>query len=295
MKNFQKIFSTYYQNIARISFYLSIVLILSIFGCASSPKFPSITESQQKIKILTPKLDSLDRLISAKVPQSPAGFDIFTRFKREAMNRILSAFAQNRTDDITIDFLPTRPLWKEDKSVLGMTYSNYVDVESGTIAVNLKSFRFDKFDANGADASIELEGTGNIGVSGKYTGIPASATPNVQFYLFDQVHFDIFPTDSDYVILKPQPKMITLKTKISISLLKLELPYYREIPLQVADLIKPVSIPAALTSDVQFPVPASKFGGQKYEFAPRKVKFSKTAVSINNDALEFKANVNFVK
>jgi len=273
----------------------ALFLLLFIGACGSSVKLPSKEESDKKIAVLKPELDSLINLIDQRTIQLPKGHDLISRTRMEAINTLLSKITERSLTDIRCDFFATRPLWKEDKSVLGISYTNYVDIDTGSLDIDLKKFRFNGSAKNIIDAEVEIEGSGSIRVSGKYTGISANATPQIHFYLNEPIQFKISAADSDYIQLSPVPKILTLKTKVSISLLGLNLPYYKEIPLQAVDIIKPVKVPSAIKSEIVFPIPASEYSGEKMKFVKRFLRFTKSSVGANDNVLEYRSNIQFEK
>ncbi len=280
----------------------SIVFILYVLffeliasGCGSSIQLPSKAESEEKIAALKPVTDSLDAAISALTMNLPRGYDIVSRTRISAINMLLNWVATADVRDIQVDFLQTRPLWKEEKSLFGMQYTNYVDIDTGSLSIDLKKFRFVDFTSNVVNAEVEIEGRGAIGVSGKYLGVPATASPQVHFYLNEQLQFTISTADSDYIRLTPLPKTVLLKTKITIAMLGWNIPYYREIPLHAEDLVRPVLIPSALRSEIVFPIPASQYGQQRIEYVRRFLTFTKTTVNANDNILEYRGNIDFTK
>jgi len=291
--------STYFGTLvnpsARVLYSLLWIVSLFISGCGSSLDIPSTEESQQNIARYKPQLDVLDKTITGQTAVLPKGHDLISQTRISAVNTLLSRVVNRSLSDIHIDFLATRPLWKEEKSLLGIGYTNYVDVDTGKLDIDLKKFYFRDLTNNIVNAGIEIEGTGNLTVSGKYTGVSATSSPQVHFYLDEQIQFAVSAADSDYIRLNPVAKTVLLKTKITIKLLGWNIPYYREIPLQIADLIKPVMIPSALRSEIVFPVPASQYGSQRLEFVKRSLRFSRSAVRADNNVLEYRSNIDFEK
>ncbi len=271
------------------------LIVIFFAGCSSSANIPSIEESQSTIAQLKQELDTLDSRISVFAAPLPKGHDLISQTRSSAINTLLSRVANRSLSDIHIDFLATRPLWKEDKSILGIGYTNYVDIDSGKLDIDLKNFSFTSFTNNVVDAVMEIEGTGTIKASGKYTGVTAGVSPQIHFYLNEQIQFVVSAADSDYLQLNPVPKTVMLKTKVTITLLGLNLPYYTEIPLQATDLIKPVLIPSALRSEIVFPIPASQYGLERLSFVKRYLRFSKSSVRANNNILEYRSNIDFEK
>ncbi len=269
--------------------------LIAFAGCGSSITIPSQEESQEKITVIKPQLDSLVAIIDQQIAILPGGHDLISRTKVSAINMLLTRIANRTLSDIHIDFLPSRPLWKEDKAVFGIGYTNFVDVDTGAFNIDLKRFLFTSFSKNIINAQIEIEGTGSIGVSGQYTGVSASSTPQVHFYLDEEIQFSVSAADSDYIKLVPIPKTVMLKSKITISLLGWNIPYYKEIPLQATDLIKPVLIPSALRSEIVFPLPAAQYGSERLEFVKRYLRFSRSSVRANDNGLEYRSNIDFDK
>jgi len=276
----------------RIFIFCSLVVLI---GCGSSVTIPSEEESLQKITAIKPQLDSLAATIDRQITALPGGHDLISRTKVSAINMLLARVANRTLADIHIDFLPTRPLWKEDKSVFGIGYTNFVDIDSGAFNIDLKKFQFTSFSNNIINAQIEIEGTGSIGVSGKYSGVSAHSIPRVHFYLDEEIQFTVSTADSDYIRLMPISKTVMLKSKITIALLGWNIPYYKEIPLQATDLIKPVLIPSALRSEIVFPLPAAQYGSERLEFVKRYLRFSKSSVRANDNGLEYRSNIDFEK
>ncbi|MFA5834376.1 MAG: hypothetical protein WDA22_12945 [Bacteroidota bacterium] len=274
------------------SFFL---LSLFVMGCGSSMDIPSKEESQANIAQYKLQLDTLDAVITEKTAGLPKGHDLISRTRSLAINTLLARVVNRSLADIHIDFLATRPLWKEEKSVMGIGYTNYVDVDTGKLDIDLKKFSFSNFTNNIINAEIEIEGTGTVKVSGTYTGVSTSSSPQIHFYLDEQIQFVVTTADSDFIRLNPVPKTVLLKTKITINLLGWNIPYYKEIPLQTTDLVKPVFIPSALRSEIVFPIPASQYGDQRLEFVKRYLRFNKSAVRANDNVLEYRSNIDFEK
>ncbi|NUN68124.1 MAG: hypothetical protein HUU02_00255 [Bacteroidetes bacterium] len=276
--------------------YLATALALIILtGCGSSINTPSVKDSQALINAVKPQLDRLDSIVNAQTRKLPRGHDLITSTRTSGVNRLLTAVAERTAKDIHVDFLATRPLWKEEKSVLGIGYTNAVNVDTGTLDIDLKKFLFTEIVNNTIYAQIEIEGTGALKASGSYAGVSARIAPQVHFYLDEQVFFTVAAADSDFIRLNPVPKTVKLKTKITIDLLGWQVPYYKEIPLLTTDLIKPVLIPSAVTSEIVFPVPAAQYGADRMAFVKRYLRFSRSTVNTTANAVEYRSNIDFIK
>jgi hypothetical protein len=272
------------------------VFTIAVLICSCrSIDFPSVEESQRSIDINKRKIDSLNTIVESRKPNFSVGSDLTIRVSLSALNKIVEPIANSREEDVAISFHETKPLFKEDKSIFGIAYTNYLNVESGNISANLKKFRFDRFEQNKIDAIIELEGKGNIAVSGRYMGVPASSTPLIELYLYEPVSFGMIPTGNGSLQLKPIPKKLILKTKTSIKLLEWYVPWYQEIPLELTDLIQPVTLPLGFKTEVGFPLPSSKNSNAKIEYVPYLINLSDTQLNLINNKIEFKTNIDFVK
>jgi hypothetical protein len=277
---------------------IKVILIFSAFLIAiscSSVNLPKVEDSEKKIQELNLKLDGLEKDIKSKNIVLPAGNDLILKVSGTSLNRVLEKFSNQRNDDIILDFWKTPSIYKEDVNILGIKYTNYVDIDGGKISLDLKKLRFDNLHNNRIDGVLEIEGRGDVSVSGKYTGIPASATPNLQLSLNDVVSFDVSSSPKGELILKAIPKTINLKTRTAIKLLKWDLPWNQDIPLELSQIIQPLTIPLALESEIQFPLPAQKFGNNKLEYAPYKLKLIGSKITTSNNKLDYRTNIDFIK
>jgi hypothetical protein len=274
---------------------LAAAAMIFLASCGSGSGIPSKEESRRTIAQLKQELDTLDANFLPVAAALPKGSDLISHTRSSAINILLARVASRTPADIQINFLATRPLWKEDRSVLGIGYTNFVDIDTGSLTIDLKTFTFNNFSNNIVDASIEIEGTGSIKASGKYIGVAAGVSPQIHFYLNEQIQFVVTAADSDYIRLNPVPKTVLLKTKVTITMLGLNLPYYTEIPLQTVELIKPVMIPSAVRSEIVFPIPAAQYGSERLNFVKRYLRFTRSAVRANNNILEYRSNIDFEK
>jgi hypothetical protein len=275
--------------------YALLILMIFIFISCKSVDYPKIEESQAKIDKYNPLILSLDSSIRQKKMFAIPTKDLQLKINLSTLNKILQPLASNRTDDINLIFLSTKQFISENKSTLGINYTNFLNIDSGFVSLDLKSLKFDKLINNKLYANIEIEGKGNLRISGKYLGIGSNVLSNVQLYLNEPIIFDINTTNNGYVELKPLPKKLTLKTKFGVNLLGWSLPWYQEIPLELTDMVKPIRIPVSLKTDIQFPIPAQKFSENKLEFAPFQVDFTKSEFNGDANKIDYKTNLEFIR
>lgn len=274
---------------------ISLLSLIFFLNACSSLDMPSIEESQAIIKSNEEKIEANTKIIKSKSAFLQKGNDLICNVKIDMLNKLIGKIANFRDNDISIYFRPKKDFIKEDKKVLGIEYSNYLALDTGKIDLNIKKLQFESQSGNKLTAIIELEGKGNINVSGKYTGIPASAKPEVYLYLNDKIVFNIETAESGIVVLKPEPKKLNLKTKISIKLLEWSIPYNQEIPLETVDLIKPIKIPIALSKEIPFPIPAQQNSGSKLEFVAYMIDLSQAQISIKNNTIDYRSHFDIRK
>ena len=275
--------------------YFILFILLFIVGCSSSRTISTLAQYEKTINELNLKTDLLGLLISSYINKLPTGSDVISKTKLSAVNKLLDSITFLSVKDVEFNFLQTKPLWTETNSILGLTYTNFVDIDTGKITIDLKKFRIISKSNNILTAEIELEGSGEIKVSGKYTGIISSASPKLHFYLKDELPLNIMPGDSDYIVLTPMPKDIILKAKVSIDLYKWNIPFYKEIKLISTDLIKPILVPSAINSEILFPIPSPLYGKKQIEFIKYQLYFSKISVSLINNTIEYRSDISFNK
>ncbi|PLX32909.1 MAG: hypothetical protein C0600_01380 [Ignavibacteria bacterium] len=220
--------------------------------------------------------------------------DISTAIKLSVLNTVLGALASQRSDDLIVVFPPTRPLLEERKSVLGIRYTNRLDIDTGTVRLNLRRASIVSQRSDALNIALELEGEGKIAVSGRYTGIPASSQPRVELVLRDTIAFRLRAgTRPGTIALYPQRRSVFLTATLHVSLLGWEIPWEERIPLQVEELISPVEIPALISTSIRIPMPARSFSDTRYEFVDTPVSLSNTGTLITPDAIRFDADVTF--
>ncbi|MDH7516241.1 MAG: hypothetical protein QHI48_10255 [Bacteroidota bacterium] len=262
----------------------------ALLSLACSPSLPTIEESSADIAAHRARIDSIETALhrSASVPRP--GKDIRIRVSAAMLNEIFSAFAGSRTDDLRIALFPTRPLVKEERSILGIPYTNYLDIDSGNVVVNLSHLRIERIRAGRVEASLRLEGIGRIGVSGKYTGVPAGAAPDLTVSLEEKVAFTVRATDSGTVLLVPVPQVVTIRARFSVKLLEWNVPWSKDIPVQLTDLVRPIELPIALRTDIPIPIPPDRPEG---ETAFRKVRlhFVEPSLKVDEEAITFSASL----
>ncbi|MCX7735938.1 MAG: hypothetical protein N2319_04435 [Candidatus Kapabacteria bacterium] len=272
--------------------FIFISIIITLFGCKSID-LPTIEQSQKLIDFYQPQINLADRNIDDRTKNLPSGNDFILRLSVNPLNTILKALSNRREDDIKIIFRQSKNVVKEDKSVLGINYTNYINIDTGSFSVNIKAINFSKFDKNIIEGKIEIEGKGAISASGKYIGVPASISPEVQIYLNEPVSFNLEGTDSGYIVLKPRPAKLTLKTKFFFKLLEWKIPWGYDSQLEFADIMKPMAVPIAINTEVQFPKPSKKAGSNQMEQVPYEIQLKNTRLTTIDSKLEFRSDAVF--
>ncbi len=271
-------------------FFLSVFSI--ICGGCSSIDLPSIEESDLKIRTFKPAIEAVDKNINMIGEKLLLDHDVVMRTRMSAFNSILSALVNHRTDDVQIVFNGNKPWIEEDENILGIRYKNYLNIDGGEINLNLTDFHFNSFTQNKLSANLRIEGIGKISISGKYTGIPASASPDVNLDLNETVEFTINTTDSGSIILKPVPKMINLHIKFYINLLAWKIPWNETQQFALESLIKPMTIPTNIKSSIQFPL-LSQSPKEKYQFESKPLFMWNTIVTTSQNVLDWRSDIAF--
>lgn len=275
-------------------FFVCLFFVFYLISC-SSIDLPKVKQSEEAITNYKLKLDESEGIISSKMPALQSGKDAIVNISLAPLNRMMQILANNRADDINLYFGYSPNIMKEDKNILGLNHTNYVNVDSGMVILNLKSLKINTFENGKLSGNIEIEGSGKIAVNGKYAGIPARVSPDVQLYLNEPLVFDISVNESGNLTLKPRPKKLMLKTKISIKLLQWNVPWYQEIPLEISEILKPISFPIAMKPEIMFPKPADKSGEQKMQNEPYILEFTGSSVIGLQSKLQYRTNINFIK
>ncbi len=273
---------------------LSNLFIFILFACKSID-LPTIDQSQKLIDFYQPQINLANRNIDDKTKNFPAGSDFILRLSINPLNTILKALSNRRENDIKIIFKQSKNVIKEDKSILGINYTNFINIDTGTFSVDIKAINFSKLDKNIIEGRIEIEGKGAISASGKYIGVPASISPEVQIYLNEPVSFNLEATDSGYIVLKPRPAKLTLKTKFFFKLLEWKIPWGHEAQLEFTEIMKPMAVPIAVNTEIQFPKPTKKASSNEMEQIPYEVQLNNTRLTTINSKLEFRSDATFKK
>ncbi|GEM_PF-875041 len=263
-------------------------------GCASV-ELPTLEESAASINRSEARIDSAETVLRGARGMPSVSRELTMRVRTAFFNKILGALAGTRSDDARITFLPTRPLMKEDKSVLGIRYTNHLDIDSGSLVMNLVRLQVESARAGRIEAALRIEGRGKIRASGRYTGLPASAEPEIDLLLDEKIAFDIRSTDTGTVVLSPLPKTVMLQTRFTVRLLEWGIPWKQDIPLQAAELLPPLTLPIAGQTEIPFPLPSEKSTDGNMEYQPHVTIFRNPSVSADKNVMEFGADIDFRK
>ncbi|MCX6153124.1 MAG: hypothetical protein NT007_03075 [Candidatus Kapabacteria bacterium] len=271
---------------------LYIIFSFFILSC-SSIELPSIEKSTESQKAYKAKFDDISLKIDQISNFPKIETDILLKLKQEPINKLLNLLAYNRIDDINLYFTPTKSFIEEKKSTLGISYTNYLNIDTGFVSINLKSLKFNSISANKIDALIELEGKGIISISGKYFGIPAAVKSDVTMYLIEPITFELNIGNPGFAVLKPIPKQIKLKTKFEIKLLEWKIPWYQEIPLELVQVVQPINFPLSINSEIQFPLPTDQSGAGQIQMVPYLLLLSKTKINGEANKISYQCNMDF--
>lgn len=279
-------------------FYLYLVMMIIISACKSID-LPTAEESRMKHSIAERKTDSVSMIIRDKVPLSQrnqtSSDDIALDADIKFINKLTSSIANQRLDDLKLNFFRKQYFMKEDMNVLGINYTNHLDIDTGFVSLNFKKFNLTSMSSDKINAIIEIEGKGFIKVSGKHTGIPASVSPDVVVYLYEPVVFSMKTNQKGNVLIVPDKKTLLMKTKFYVSLLEWKVPFYQEIKLELADILQPMELPMTMSSEISLPMPAQKFGKDNIQFGVFEMLLMNQKISSDKNKLLYKSDMNLRK
>ncbi|MGB5072844.1 MAG: hypothetical protein WBQ23_01800 [Bacteroidota bacterium] len=261
-------------------------------SACSSIDLPTVEESNARIQRLKSDLAMAERpLLAYEQQRFKLKRDMSTTIDPSMLNRILSGVAGSRSDDMRIDFPATRPLIEERTTVFGISYANRLDIDSGTVTLNLKKAAITGVRKGALRVFLELEGEGRIAVSGKYTGIPASASPRIELALRDTVTFYIKTGKDGALTLTPAKQKIILTATFHVNLLGWEIPWSEDTPLQLNEIVAPVTIPGMLSGAIRLPAPAKEFSRGRMEFVTVPIEIVRPEAGIEEGKIVLEADV----
>jgi hypothetical protein len=270
---------------------LILIFPIVLFAACSSMDLPTVEESTKRIASLRSTLSDAERPLQILQQQYRTQRDLGMTLRLSAVNRISKALVQQRTDDLVITFLATRPLLEERKSVLGITYTNRLDIDSGRVVLDLRRFEFLDSRRRGLEAVLALEGEGRLHVSGRYTGVPGSVSPKIQLNVRDTVRFTISAGDNGSFVLTPVKKRVMLRAVFRINLLGWEAPWSEDIPLEVEKLLPVLTIPSFFDAAMKFPVPSSEYSVKNYQFESVPMKLRESVIDVRDGRMMYRADV----
>ena len=262
-----------------------LLLVSVLLSACSSIDLPTVEESQRRIAQRSRDIAAAETPLDAYARRFESGSDGVVTLRTEVVNRLFGTLASSRSDDVRVSFPPTRPLLQERKSIFGIQYTNRLDIDSGTVQLNLRRAELLPARGNVLRLLLEMEGAGRIAVSGKYTGIGATSSPRIQLSMRDTVSFAVEAGKDGGLMLIPQRGDLLLEATLHVNLLGWEVPWREDIPLRVEDLLTPIALPALFTSEIKIPVPADTYGDRNYKFAAHPVEFRDTRILLRGEQL----------
>ena len=269
-------------------------MLFLLISC-SSIDLPDSEETKQKINGIDAKLSLIDKNIDKSISSSKQANDIVLTIKKNMLNKIFKSMAYDKSRDVIFKFLATKPFLKEDKNVLGIEYTNYINIDSGFVNLNLKKFIFNSMQNNLINATIELEGKGFIALTGKNTGISASVESDVSLYLNDEVSIKLLKKKNGKVNFAPVEKPLILKTKFSINIAGWKIPWKEEIEMDLSDILNEIELPINFTSDVELPFPEYKSNRMDIKYKKYKVVLKNVNPEAKKDQVVLKSDIDLIR
>lgn len=265
-----------------------------LFTACSATDVPETAASEAVIEQLAPKLSLMEAVISQMDRPATPQRDLTIGVRTEALNEILAAVSGNRSDDIRLRFLYSPRIVEERKTALGLPYTNFITIDSGSATINLRRMSLTTPKKNVLSMGLEADGSGKLAVTGKYTAITASASPVLRASLNDSVRF-VFRRDSlNQLTFVPQRGFVNLRASVGIELLGWEVPYSKTIPLETKRIIPALNVPVSISSRVQMLVPNRTFG-DKFVNETSPVSIEKLTTLIENGWIQIGMDITVVQ
>ncbi len=267
--------------------------VVLLLAACSSIDLPTVEESTARIQRLNADLATAERPLRVFEERYTQQRDMRTAIDPRMINRVLGALAGQRSDDMRIGFPATRPLLEEKKSILGITYSNRLDIDSGLVTLNLRQAVITGLRKGALRVFLDLDGEGRIAVSGKYTGIPGSASPRIELSLRDTVTFSLKTDAHGELLLTPATRNVALSATFHVNLLGWEIPWNERIPLKLDEIIPAVRMPGMLHGNIKLPAPAREYRTGRYEFVTIPVEVRKPVAAIEEGKIVLDADIEY--
>lgn len=271
------------------------ILLAVLISACSSIDLPTEKESEAKIRRLRAEIARAEQPLHIYEQRFHGKRDAVSVLRTGVVNRIFGAVASQRSDDLIIGFPPTRPLLSERKSVLGIRYTNHLDIDSGLVTLNLRRAALVSTRGNELRVLLEIEGAGRISVSGRYTGIPASSSPRIALSLLDTISMDLTAGKDGTLMLVPRPGEVMLHATLYVKLAGWEIPWNEDIPLRIDELFAPVSLPALISTSIKLPVPAREYSGESYEFIDVPIRLRDPVLLLEGDRIRYAFDCEFAQ
>ncbi len=273
----------------------NLISIAFLAVACKSIDLPTIEQSENLINQYKSSFEMAEKAIISKQYKIPVGNDLIFRTQHYALNKIFNTIANHHTEDVYIHFENSPNFFSEKKTVVGISYTNSINTDSGLIKMDIKKFNLNRIHNNTIDCDISISGTGKISISGVYTGVKARATPEIELTLDENLAFEIIPGMNDQIVLTPKPKLLNMKTKFTINLLSWKLPYSKNFAFQTKDLLKPIALPLIFTTEFNLP-PISQ--SNKTSNSPAKtyrIRMNNSKINAQNNTIEYRADIKLDK
>ena len=271
------------------------ILLSVLLSACSSIDLPSEEESEAKIRRLRAEIARAEQPLHIYEQRFHGSRDAVSTLRTDVVNRIFGAIASQRSDDLIIGFPPTRPLLSERKSVLGIRYTNHIDIDSGMVTLNLRRAELVSTRGNALRVLLEIEGAGRISVSGRYTGISAGSSPRIALSLRDTVSMDLRAGKNGALTLVPRSGEVMLHATLYVKLAGWEIPWNEDIPLRIDELLAPVPLPALISTSIKLPVPAREYSDESYEFIDVPIRLSDPVLFLEGERIRYAFDCEFAQ
>ncbi len=265
--------------------YIIIAATILLFGCASYD-LPTVESSKRTIEAVKPELAANELFIKARRLRAPTDKNLALVLKKSAVNKLLQKLTERTDADLKIFFPTTKPLVKKEKSVFGIKYDNYINVEDGFLTVDAEKIEIVGSGDNALKIAIKLKGKGALSITGSNAGVKASVKSDVTATADEIVSFGVKYLEGGNIALVPLSGKLNLTIDFDIFLLNWDIPWSETIELDAEEILPEISLPLAISTRLYLPMPNYYDKGGGFVDMPFEANFTRKNVVLTGEKIE---------
>ena len=232
-------------------------IIFALFAVRVLAFLKTVEESESEIRILRPSLAALDRKINS-VASGEINEDIRIKkgaaiiARKAAINAALKAIAEASIEDAKIFVRPSKRVFEEKKSILGLEISNYLDAVRGYANADLRSARAISLKIGEISIEAEASGSGEIVVFGKYLVFKGYLSAETELFSKILGQFKFSP-EKGKIFLRPVGGHSFLDFAFKIKILGNDFTIRKRVKFDLAEAAPSIEIPASISARFESP------------------------------------------